>query len=408
MNILLINHYAGSKKYGMEYRPYFLACEWVRQGHQVTIVGASFSHLRLINPAVEKDYQEEMTEGVRYIWFITPEYKSSIRRIINILIFVRKLYKYARKLSDDVKPDLVIASSTYPLDNYPAYKIAKMSNAQYTYEVHDLWPLSPMEIGGYPKWHPFIVVMQRAEIFAYKHVNKVVSLLDKAEPHMREHGLPEGKFVWVTNGYFPEDWKEDSFKMKLPEEHEAAFEKLKGKVIVGFAGGLAASGSLDTLINAAALLKNEEKLHVVLVGKGPEKENLLSLVKKNQLNNVTFLPPVQKKMIPALDSRFDICYIAGVRSKLTQYGGAANKLTDYMLCEKPIVVGTDETNTIVERLGCGLRAEAENPVEMAENIKKIINMTPEDRHNMGLRGKKYVEGNLAWSMLAEKFINAFK
>ena len=38
MNLLLINHYAGTPELGMEYRPYYLAREWVRQGHQVHIV----------------------------------------------------------------------------------------------------------------------------------------------------------------------------------------------------------------------------------------------------------------------------------------------------------------------------------------------------------------------------------
>ena len=45
VNILLINHYAGSLLHGMEYRPFYLAREWVRAGHQVQIVAASFSHV---------------------------------------------------------------------------------------------------------------------------------------------------------------------------------------------------------------------------------------------------------------------------------------------------------------------------------------------------------------------------
>lgn len=46
MNILLINHYAGGLKYGMEYRPFYMAREWIKMGHSVTIIGADFSHLR--------------------------------------------------------------------------------------------------------------------------------------------------------------------------------------------------------------------------------------------------------------------------------------------------------------------------------------------------------------------------
>ena len=49
MNILLINHYAGSPELGMEFRPYYMAKEWVKMGHQVLIVGGSFSHLRKYN-----------------------------------------------------------------------------------------------------------------------------------------------------------------------------------------------------------------------------------------------------------------------------------------------------------------------------------------------------------------------
>jgi len=50
MNILLINHYAGSPEHGMEYRPFYFAREWVRAGHRVLVVAADFSHLRQVNP----------------------------------------------------------------------------------------------------------------------------------------------------------------------------------------------------------------------------------------------------------------------------------------------------------------------------------------------------------------------
>ena len=53
MNVLLINHYAGSPRLGMEYRPFYLAREWVRAGHRVQIVAASFSHVRSRQPGVD-------------------------------------------------------------------------------------------------------------------------------------------------------------------------------------------------------------------------------------------------------------------------------------------------------------------------------------------------------------------
>lgn len=390
MNILLINHYMGGLKYGMEYRPYYLAKEWVKMGHQVTLVGASFSHLRIQQPVVttNKDFEEETVEGINYIWIKTPAYESTFARIQNIFVFVCKLWKYSRKISEFVKPDLVVASSTYPLDIYPARKIAETAGAKLCYEVHDLWPLSPKLIGGYSSWHPFIIVMQLAENYAYKHVDKVISLLWNSEQHMREHGLAEGKFKCIPNGYCKEDWENLNLKEEIPQTHKLLFKQLENKIIVGFAGGFAASGSLDTLVKAAALLKEHDNLAFVLVGKGPEQEYLEKLVKERSLANTFFLPAVKKIQIPRIVAYFDVAFIGGIHSFLHKYGTSANKLTDYMLSAKPIIQAIDEPNSVIERVKCGICVEAENERLVADAILELTGMTREKREKMGEGGEK--------------------
>ena len=59
MRILLVNHYAGSPAHGMEFRPYYLAREWVRAGHEVLIVAASYSHVRAVQPEMQGLPREE-------------------------------------------------------------------------------------------------------------------------------------------------------------------------------------------------------------------------------------------------------------------------------------------------------------------------------------------------------------
>lgn len=407
MNILLINHYAGSQTYGMEYRAYYLAKEWMNQGHKVTIVAATYSHLRLKNPTTKNDYQVEMIDGIKYIWLKTPSYEGSLKRILNMGVFVRKVNKYAKRLSREEQPNLVIAGSCYPLDNYVAHRIAKMSNAKYTYEVRDIWPLSPKLIGGYSDLHPFIWVMQRAEDYAYKHVDKVVSLLWNAEKHMLERGLAPGKFVYVPNGYYPEEWTEDKFNLPLPEEHQKAFDDLKDKIIVGFAGGFAASGNVISLVKAAAELKDRTDIHFVLVGKGPEQASYEKVIKENHLTNITLLPSVPKDLIPAINKHFDIAHLGGLHSELHQYGTSYNKMTDYMLCSLPIVQSVDEPGSVVERVGCGIRVEAENVEAIAKAIVQLADMSAEERWQMGHKGKVYVENNLSWSKLAKDFLSPF-
>ena len=408
MNILLINHYAGSKEYGMEYRPYYLAREWVKQGHCVTILGASFSHLRQNQPKVERDFQEEDIDGIKYVWFKTPEYGGSFARIKNIIVFLWKLRKNVKKIAKLYAPNLVIASSTYPLDNIPTHKIAVAANAKYCYEIHDLWPLSPMLIGGYSKYHPFILAMQYGEDYAYKHVDKVVSLLWNAEEHCKERGLPSGKFVCIPNGYNPDEWSDEKFKLPLPEYHQKAFDSLSGETIVGFAGGFAASGAVITLVKSAAELRKREDVHFVLVGKGPEQSAYEQVIKEQNLTNISILPSVPKNLIPAINKHFDIAYLGGVHSELHQYGTSYNKMTDYMLCSLPIVQSVDEPGSVVERVGCGIRVEAENVKAVANAIIKLADMTADERAAMGRKGKEYVEENLPWSKLAEDFLKPFQ
>ena len=85
MNIFLINHYAGSPEMGMEYRPYYLAKEWINLGHNVTILVANNSHIRQYNPELNSDIIEEDIDGIKYIWVKTPKYEGNgIGRIKNM------------------------------------------------------------------------------------------------------------------------------------------------------------------------------------------------------------------------------------------------------------------------------------------------------------------------------------
>lgn len=405
MKIVFVMHYAGSPKYGMAYRPHSLAKEWVKQGHQVTIVAASYTHLRQQQPVVEKDLQREYIDGINYLWIKTPEYHSTPKRIVNIYVFVKKLKKFAKQIAKDYQPDLVIASSCYPFDIYPCKKIAEVAGAKLCFEVHDLWPLTPMLVGGYSKWNPYIMLMQRAENVAYRSADFVNSLLWNSEKHAREHGLALGKFQCVPNGYFKEDLV-DVDKKVLPPKYEELFKKLKeeGKIIIGFAGNFAPAQYVSTLLSAAIKLKENEKIHVVLVGRGVDLEKYKEIINKNNLDNVSILPAVSKDLVPSINSHFDICYLGGGHSELHKYGTCANKEIDYMLAAKPIVRSIDEPGALVEKIGCGIQVEAERPDLLVEAIKKLASMTKEERETMGKRGKDYTESNLEWGTLAEKFI----
>jgi len=408
MNILYINHYAGSPTHGMEYRPYYLAREWLRSGHKVMVVAASYSHLRSKNPCVVKGLEEEVIDGIKYVWLKTPTYKGNgVKRVVNMFSFVWKLFRISRKVAEDIKPDAVIASSTYPLDIYPAYRIANFSGAKLVFEVHDLWPLTPMELGGMSKWHPFIVILQKAEDFAYKHADRVVSVLPKALDYMVSRGLVPEKFAYIPNGIDTDEW--ETLDVPLPSEHMTVIERLReeGYFIVGYAGSHGIANALDYFIESARYFENLP-VAFVLVGQGPEKDRLQKYVMENQINNVIFLPPVPKNCIPNLLRKMDALYIGWRKNRLYRFGISPNKLFDYMMAGKPVIHAVEAGNDPVVESGCGISIPPEDPIAIAEAVKRIMDMPAEERNVMGLKGREYVIKNHSYNVLAKRFIEAIK
>ena len=146
MNIVLVNHYAGSPSWGMEFRPYYMATEWVKSGHKVTVIASSFSHLRYKQPICKDKIVSTDIDGIRYIFLKTKAYhKNGFGRVINIIQFLKKLYFNYKSIIIE-EPDVIIASSTYPFDVWICKKIAKKYSCKLIFEVHDLWPLSLKEI----------------------------------------------------------------------------------------------------------------------------------------------------------------------------------------------------------------------------------------------------------------------
>ena len=402
MNILIINHYAGNPKLGMEYRPFYLAREWVKQGHSVTILGASYSHLRTLQPIVNNDFSEDNIEGISYLWLKTPKYKGNIERIMNILVFVFKLIRYANKIAKKISPDLVIASSTYPLDIIPSKKIAKKSKAKLCFEVHDLWPLSPMVIGGYSKFHPYICLLQFAENYAYKHADIVISLLGNAREYMNKHGLDSNKFVHVPNGFDREEF--EKMQEDVPYEHFKLISDLKtdGNILIGYTGGHGPSNAMNVFVDAAEMFKDNKRISFISIGNGPSKTELQTRAKN--LNNIFFLPPVPKKSIPKLLSLFDILYVGFVKSEIHKHGISPNKLIDYMLAAKPIILSANVKDETVEKCNCGIVVPAEDLLAVYYAINKFIRMTDIERIEIGDRGKKYAIKEFDYQILADKFL----
>jgi glycosyltransferase involved in cell wall biosynthesis len=403
LRLLLINHYAGSVRHGMEYRPYYLAREWTRLGHAVLVVAASQSHVRNLQPEAGSS---ERVDGIDYLWLRTPRYRGNgVGRVVNIAAFCLQLAWRGRRLARGFRPDVVIASSTYPMDIWPASRIARAAGAQLVHEVHDLWPLSPIELGGMSPRHPFIRVCQAAEDFACRRSDKVISMLPRVQEHMRERGLDLRRLHIVPNGVLTEEWDTPGEALAGPLAPHIADAHARGRLVVAYAGAHGLANALDSLLDAAALLR-AEPFDFVLVGDGPERERLARRVATEGLANVRLFGPVAKRQIPALLAQVDVAYIGLQRVPIFRFGIAPNKLMDYMMAGCTVLSAIEAGNDPVREAGCGATVQAESPGAIADGLRRLGALSPEERRAMGRRGSDYVRQHHTWPVLARRFIEA--
>ena len=209
----------------------------------------------------------------------------------------------------------------------------------------------------------------------------------------------------MPNGIDPAEWQDDS-----PELQDAAKEmlstlKAQGMPIIGYAGTHGVANALDTFLDAVKLLQTEN-VAFVLVGGGPEKAALQQRVQSERMENIWFIDPVSKPQIPALLQWFDVAYIGLQRQPLFRFGISPNKLMDYMMAARPVLMAIDAGNDPVGEAGCGLTVNPEDPQAVVQGIRSLLALSEEERKAMGQRGRAYILGNHTYPVLAQRIIAA--
>ena len=411
MNILYLNHYAGSPRHGMEYRPYYLAREWVQAGHAVRMLAADFSHVRARQPDQAGTRHHELIDGIDYHWYPTPAYAGNgLGRVQNIWRFLRQVWREAGRIVREFRPDIVIASSTYPMDIWVAHRIVKLARQQgldcrLVFEVHDLWPLSPIELGGMSPSHPFIRLCQAAENYAYRHADVVVSMLPKVAGHMQDHGLDLRKLHIVPNGITLDEWQGNPPPLREDVAQHMRACKQAGLQLVGYAGSHGTPNALDVMLQAAALLR-DAPLAFVLVGDGHEKAALQAQAQQLGLQNVAFFDPIPKAQIPSFLAVTDIAYIGWQRVSIYRFGIAPNKLMDYMMARCVVLHSVEAGNDPVAEAGCGITVPPADPAAIADGLRQLAALDAGTRARMGDAGRQFVLEHHTYPVLARRFLQA--
>ena len=402
-NIVVLAHFAGSERHGMVFGHYYLAREWVKLGHRVTIIASGFAHTRQKQPSLNGRLTEEIIDGIRYIWVKTPRYdgKGRLGRVGNLLSFAFQIWALPLPVDD---ADLVICSSHCPFAIHGSYRLARRYSATLIFEVRDLWPLTLIELGGASRYNPFIFLMQRSEDFAYRHSSRVVSVLPAAAEYMESRGMHPGKFAYIPNGISPE--ASLSSTDAVPSEIFDQINHLrgKGKFLLGYAGRFVASNTIKLLLDAIARCDRPD-IHLVLLGDGYLQEELaLHAAALGISDRVSFLGVVSKSQVVPILSQFDVLYLGLVSKPIFRFGVSPTKLNDYFMAGRPIIYSVNAPENVVDISGGGVSCPPENVEATITAIQRIHALTPSERHQMGLAGRNWLFQNRTYGKLASQFL----
>ena len=392
MKIWMINHYAASAAQAGGTRHVSLAAELVRRGHSVRLFASSFSHSSGTSRSVGSHGQVhwEQAAGIEIGWVPTPAYSdNSFGRAWNMLMFAFRILQLPLHCSG--RPDVIYGSTPTLFAALAGLVVARRLRVPFVLEVRDIWPQTLIDL-GMSRFHPFVVMSAVIERYLYRHADAIVTLMPNAAPHLVAHGAAPERIHWVPNGV--------NFGLVPPVEPP----KLKDQLDVMYAGAYGAGNNPETILDAAAKLKlrGGPAIRFRFIGSGPGEAAMIAKRAALGLDNVSLEPQVPKSQVYSVLSEADIMLAPVKYLPVHRFGVSGTKVLDYMAVARPVIHAVRSSNHAVLDAGCGLECPPDDPEALADAISTLAGMSPQDRWEMGLHGRHFVEQNHDFARLALK------
>jgi len=389
--LLWVNHFAIPPGEGGGTRHFELGRELARRGWEVTVASSDLNlhsrrYTRRAGPG-DRSALEETIDGVRFLWlWAAPYQRNDWRRAANWLSFSRSLLRWGRRAPAF---DVVIGSSPHLFAALAAQRLAARRHVPFVMEVRDLWPESLAAAGraGGPGYRALGALAR----YLYARAARIVVLARGSGEYLAGRGIDRARLALVPNGVDVEAFGAG------PERPP------RDGVTAVYAGAHGPMNGLDTVLDAAALLRDEPRVRFLLVGDGPSKPALVAAARARGLANVEFRDPVPKRGMPALLAGADAGLMVLREAPLFSFGVSPNKLFDYLGAALPVVCNVPgEVAAMLEESGAGEQAADASAAALAQALRRMLARGADERKHMGERGREWVTREHRREVLAER------
>lgn len=401
MRVLYVSHYFPPEIGAPAVRVSQLSKHWRRAGVDIRVLTGFPCHPEGVVPleyraplrrlAMTEDYDGV---PVNRTWIYPAANRGRWRRSANYLSF--GISAAIRGSLLDFRPDIVIGTSPQPLCAAAAARIADRYDAKFIFEVRDLWPESLAAVGVDSKNSPFYQLLDGVAGWLYNRADRVVIVAESFREELVARGVDDEKIQLVPNGVDLAPFADDH---RVP----ADVSQLSDKFVISYIGTHGLAHALDTLLEAAHLLRAEPAVHFLFVGGGAAREPLEREAARQGLGNVTFLGPRPWETSPAYLAASDACVVHLARKPLFERV-LPSKIFEIMAAGKPILLGVrGEAKRLVDKAQAGLAFEPES----AQGLAAVVLELHRDRdlgNRLGASGREWVAANATYKSRADNYL----
>jgi glycosyltransferase involved in cell wall biosynthesis len=398
MKVLFLSHYFPPEVNAPASRTYEHCREWVRSGHQVTVVTCAPNHPRgVVYPGYcNRLWQRETREGidiVRVGTYITAN-EGFLRRSVGYISFLIACVCAAPFLP---RADVLVTTSPQFFNGLAGYPVRLIKRIPWVLEIRDLWPESVLAVGAVRN-RLLIRLLSALELFAYRSCDHIVPVTEAFRRYILGRGIAADKISVVRNGvdlgfYDGDDADPRALRASLG---------LEGKFVVSYVGTHGMAHGLETVLEAAARLREHPHIAFLLVGDGAERRRLLAMRDQQGLGNVTMLEQQPKECMPQIWALSDASLV--LLRKLPLFETVIpSKIFESMAMRKPIILGVNgEAREIVTEAQAGLVVEPENSASLAAAVLQLA-QDPVLTRRLGENGRRHVAAHFDRRVLARRF-----